>query len=356
MNVHPEISKLLYRIYSGGRAVNYLSQSEFLEWAQWALVPGYQRTRTRYPLTEAQRDSLRKEVERLLEIEARDIQEGRIPLECLLPESPVDHWKRFPKVFLDSIRISRRREKGRTTEFDAQASELSKEMPRYFRRNFHYQTGGYLSRQSAEVYEHEVEILFGGLADPMRRMIVADFKRRAGEAAGGVSKILELAAGTGRTTSFMARAFPRSKIVATDLSPVYLKHASEKLGRQLPRDSRVSFMEADASALPFKDAEFDAVYSVFLFHELPESEREKVLQEMNRVVRPGGFVGWVDSLQLGDVPEMDIHLQRFPLRYHEPFYRNYVETSMMPTVEKLKWADITTRTGFLSKCVSAQKI
>ncbi|MBL7714704.1 MAG: class I SAM-dependent methyltransferase [Bdellovibrionales bacterium] len=351
--MNPVVSKLLYQVYSAGRAANYVSQSEILEWATWILVPGYQRTRSRYPLDEKQREDLRTEVVKLLEKEAKDIQDGFIPLECLIPESPWDHWKRFPKVLLDTLRISRRREKGRTTEFGTKEKQLSEEMPRYFRRNFHFQTGGYLSKDSAEVYEHEVEILFGGMADPMRRMIVSDFKKRAASRPGGLARILELGAGTGRTTSFMARAFPRTKIVATDLSPVYLRHARAQLDDRLSLDARVSFLEADATQLPFKDGEFDAVYSVFLFHELPEDERKKVLAEMNRVVRPGGIVGWVDSLQFGDVPSMDIHLERFPTRYHEPFYRNYAETQMRPWIAELGWTDITERTGFLSKCVSA---
>ncbi|HWA30323.1 MAG TPA: hypothetical protein VG867_04470, partial [Rhizomicrobium sp.] len=41
--------------------------------------------------------------------------------------------------------------------------------PRYYRQNFHYQTDGYLSDDSAKIYDFQVEALFAGTAEPMRR-------------------------------------------------------------------------------------------------------------------------------------------------------------------------------------------
>lgn len=44
-------------------------------------------------------------------------------------------------------------------------------------QNFHHQTNGYLSDLSANLYDLQVEIFFGGLADAMRRYILAPLKR-----------------------------------------------------------------------------------------------------------------------------------------------------------------------------------
>src|SRR5207302_9745884 len=44
--------------------------------------------------------------------------------------------------------------------------------PRYYRRRFHWQPDGWLSAHSARVYDVEVEFLFLGAADVMRRMAV----------------------------------------------------------------------------------------------------------------------------------------------------------------------------------------
>ena len=42
----------------------------------------------------------------------------------------------------------------------------------YYLQNFHYQTDGYLSDLSANLYDLQVEILFNGAADAMRRRII----------------------------------------------------------------------------------------------------------------------------------------------------------------------------------------
>ncbi len=40
-----------------------------------------------------------------------------------------------------------------------------------------------------------------------------------------------------------------------------------------------------------------------------------------RVLKPGGRLVIVDSLQRRDVPDYDGILERFPQNYHEPYYR-----------------------------------
>ena len=47
--------------------------------------------------------------------------------------------------------------------------KTNKDLPKYFLRNFHYQTDGYLSEKSARLYEFQVETLFSGCAATMRR-------------------------------------------------------------------------------------------------------------------------------------------------------------------------------------------
>jgi hypothetical protein len=49
--------------------------------------------------------------------------------------------------------------------------------PSYYLQNFHHQTNGYLSDLSANLYDLQVELLFGGTADPMRRRILAPLKQ-----------------------------------------------------------------------------------------------------------------------------------------------------------------------------------
>lgn len=297
----------------------------------------------------------RKSIDELLLADVERIQAGLYPIDVLLPESPVRHLRRMPVLFREGFKAALRKRDRRSKEFGDQASEVLGEMPEYYRRNFHFQPDGYLSKLSADLYEHQVEVLFAGAADAMRRMIIAPMKRhfalRGAKADGEGLHFLELGAGTGRATRFVRMAFPKAKITAVDLSGPYLKRAQASL-----RDfSRHDFLEADAEKLPFANTTFDAIYSVFLFHELPMEVRKAVLKEGVRLLKVGGFYGLVDSLQMGDVPVFDRALEQFPIEYHEPFYKNYTENQMSALLESAGFAVDESGTGFFSKFVAAHR-
>jgi ubiquinone/menaquinone biosynthesis C-methylase UbiE len=288
---------------------------------------------------------MEKELWALLEKDSANIRRGLYPARVLMPESPFVHLKRLPRLMLDGYRISRKRKDGRTAEFTEAARELAAELPRYYRRNFHFQTDGYLSDVSAELYDHQVELLFAGGGHAQRRLILPALREAFGKGDGKGLKFLEVGAGTGAATQFVKMAFPKARIVATDLSDPYLKFAQKRLAGF----RGVDFLRANGAELPFQSEKFDAVFSIFLFHEMPLEEREAVIAESMRVVRPGGFIGLVDSIQKGDKPAIDQALAQFPKDYHEPFYRNYVEHPMERILEQAGVEKISSDTGFFSK-------
>ena len=57
--------------------------------------------------------------------------------------------------------------------------------PAYYRRNFHFQSDGYLSAASARRYDHQVEVLFGGGAAAMRRQALVPLREALCEHKGG---------------------------------------------------------------------------------------------------------------------------------------------------------------------------
>lgn len=293
----------------------------------------------------------RAELLNLLRKDAQNIAAGIYPAAVLKPESALKHLTRIPKLFFDGVRSAQRKSSKQAHHFNPAASDLLEGLPEYYRRNFHFQDSGYLTDASAELYDHQVEVLFAGSADAMRRLILRPMKEQIPGNGKGL-RFLEIAAGTGRATEFVQAAYPQAQITALDLSEAYLRLAKKKTSTL----KKVSFLQGDGADLPFKEEQFDAVYSVFLFHELPMKVREKVISESLRVLKPGGFIGLVDSLQLGDNPKLDGALKDFPREFHEPFYKNYSEHPMEDLFSKLGVLKIESDRGFFSKVVTGSRL
>ena len=102
-------------------------------------------------------------------------------------------------------------------------------------------------------------------------------------AAGNPARVLETAAGTGIVTRKLRDALPASTyITATDLNPPMLDVARAKFRA----GERIEFQPADAMALPFADASFDAVVCQFGIMFFPD--KAKSFAEVRRVLAPGG--------------------------------------------------------------------
>ena len=97
------------------------------------------------------------------------------------------------------------------------------------------------------------------------------------------ARVLELACGSGRVTRHLLAALPEgATLMATDVSTAMLSQAQQALGADL----RVSWREADATALPFANGSFDAVACQFGLMFFPD--KALGLREMHRVLAPGG--------------------------------------------------------------------
>ena len=225
-----------------------------------------------------------------------------------------------------------------------------RDLPEYYQRNFHFQTDGYLSNDSADLYEHQVEILFSGSADAMRRLIIPQLKSAyAGQGEG--LHFLEIAGGTGRLTRFMKLAYPKARITVLDLSYPYLKKAQQNL----KKFDRLDFVQGAGEDLPFVAEKFDAVYSCFLFHELPLEIRKRVVAESFRVLKAGGWMGLVDSVQKEDTKDFSWALEQFPVDFHEPFYKNYTQNPMEGLLAFRGFTELKKDIGFFSKSLLAKK-
>lgn len=282
----------------------------------------------------------------LLARDRRHIEAGRYVMPEDLLMSPRRALRTSTRFLADLGRINLRRMRADGQEvYRERAAPAGERRPRYYMQNFHYQTGGWMSPQSAEIYDFQVDVLFNGTTDAMRRQAllpIADFL--SGRHQPSV-RLLDIATGTGRFLRSIKQNYPRLPVTGLDLSSAYLAKCREALAPW----SWVNLALANAEALPFTDNSQDLVTTVYLLHELPKAVRRRAAFEMARVLKPGGRLILVDSLQTGDHPPFDGLLELFPALYHEPYYKEYTRTDLAALYEEAGLRHLQTDRAFMSK-------
>ena len=261
-----------------------------------------------------------------------------------------DHIGRLQAMLADIPQTILRQKERR---FDTAAVTAdSGTLPAYFLQDFHFQTGGYLSEESARLYDVQVETLFRGSAFAMRRQAlgpIADFMRERDQRK---VKLLDVACGTGRFLREVRRAYPAMELTGLDLSRPYLAEAERHFEGLRP----AAWLEANAEAIPLADGSQDIVTTIFLFHELPPDVRRIVIAEMARVLKPGGLLVFIDSLQRGDRDGgWDGFLEGFPERFHEPYYRHYSIDNLDGAFVEAGLESTATWPSFLAKVMVRKK-
>ena len=188
---------------------------------------------------------------------------------CCLTIPGRDFFRYYPLLCLDIPAVWERAKQRRYQDFSSHIDTAG--YPAYYVQNFHHQTDGYFSDRSANLYDLQVEILFKGAADPMRRRILAPLKQHLATMAERAvadqspppwgAKILDIACGTGRTLRMIRKTLPQTTLYGVDLSLAYLRKANQLLSTTpgtLPQ-----LMHANAEQLPYVDNYFEAVVSVF---------------------------------------------------------------------------------------------
>jgi len=110
------------------------------------------------------------------------------------------------------------------------------------------------------------------------RCFAGHFRLRPGE------RILDAGCGSGRLIPVVCeRIGPGGSLVELDFAPGMLE-----IGRSKPHGTHVTFMLADAHAIPAPDGDFDKVIALALLPHL--SDKARALKEFHRVLKPGGLL------------------------------------------------------------------
>jgi len=329
------------------RAAYRLSQNLRLGWygAQYALT---QRLTAQVPLPAhlkaamPTRGQLTADLQRLIQRDLRNIEAGYYRLPHDMIDSPVSALRQSLAYFADLPKVDRRRRGEESSEL---AIDDAGRFPDYYRRTYHHQTDGYLSERSARLYDYQVEVLFGGSADAMRRQALVPIHHFLLDRRIADCRLIDIACGTGRFLTFVKDNYPRLGVTALDISPYYLARAR----RNLQCWSRVDYVEAAIESNDLPAATFDIATCIYLFHELPAGLHADVARSIARIVTPGGLFLFVDSLQLGDRPDYDALLESFPLAFHEPYYADYLRQDLLGLFESAGFTLESVELAYLSR-------
>jgi ubiquinone/menaquinone biosynthesis C-methylase UbiE len=285
----------------------------------------------------------------LLRHDLANVEAGIYPL-------PADHdgslftlIHRSRLFFEDLPEIHRRRE--RHAHNEVLTVETRGMRPHYYLQNFHFQSGGWMTDDSAERYDTQVEVLFNGTANATRRQALPQLREVFAGRDQRKLRLLDIGCGTGRFLDFLKQVWPRLPTLGMDMSEPYIRSAI----RHLKRWSWIRFIVGKAEAIPVPDNSQDAVTSIFLFHELPPKVRRNAFSECARVLKPGGRLVLVDSLQRGDQPDYEGLLDLFPQNYHEPYYVSYTNEDFCALAADCGLTHIRTVKAFVSKVMVFDK-
>ncbi len=266
-------------------------------------------------------------------------------------ERAISALRNSASFFRDLPKVDQRRIERSGVEVRDEAGEARERYPTYYLQNFHYQTGGWLSQDSAKLYDTQVEILFGGAADAMRRIALGSLARAIRGTDQRKVQLLDIASGNGRFLRQVLAAFPRIPATGLDLSPAYCAEARKRLGDW----PQVEIVQGAVEQAPFEDASFDAATCVYLFHELPPRVRRDAAREIARVLKSGATLIFADSIQTGDAVDLDRMLEYFPIGFHEPYFTTYLREDFAALFGEVGFEVEETELAFLTKVTRFRK-
>jgi ubiquinone/menaquinone biosynthesis C-methylase UbiE len=112
-----------------------------------------------------------------------------------------------------------------------------------------------------------------------------------------LQRVLDIGCGTGALTILIKQQHPAVDAIGLDPDPKALARAERKA---LRASVAVRFDRGFSEALPYADASIDRVFSSMMFHHLELPAKQQTLEEIRRVLVPGGRLHLLDFLTSGN--------------------------------------------------------
>lgn len=105
-------------------------------------------------------------------------------------------------------------------------------------------------------------------------------------------KVLELGCGSGNLTKAIRNQWSDCSITAVDLSSAMLEKTKEKVG-----EKHLELLEQDFGKLEVEANSFDIVMSSLSIHHLEDEEKIKLIKNVYKWIKPGGFFVFIDGIR-----------------------------------------------------------
>jgi len=158
-------------------------------------------------------------------------------------------------------------------------------IPDYARREIHLQPGGYTDDpMGGIVYHYGTKTFYQGYNDQDEHHI--EFVNLAATPTDGkTDRILDIACSIGQCTTNLKKRFPEAEVTGLDVSLQLLRYAHKFA---VDNDMNINYTQALAENTDYEENHFDMIFVYLLFHETPVDITIKIVNEMFRILRPGG--------------------------------------------------------------------
>lgn len=196
------------------------------------------------------------------------------------------------------------------------------EMPQwYLDTDIHIQPGSFFADDaSAFIYELGARIVM--LRDNDGYKFHKLFAETALPVIPGATRILDVGCGFGKSTQVLPAKYPGAEIIGVDLSEPNLRLAHAQAS---DRGAVIHWKLAPSYDTGLDDASVDLVTGTMMLHEMPAAQIEQTLSEAARVLKPGGYVRFLEFWPTGDAVR-DITVYEHAERNNEPYFRDLFAT------------------------------